>query len=261
MGRIKVVKEEKKSPLSTDTIDVKSLCGFYCIVYDDWTGTENGFDSQNGDAYNYLTLSIESSGPLDKGAPEKVTGSIRLWDKIGTFGALVRDEGETENRWAMDKVEWAEIQEDDEDPGGTDEDDLKKRQRFGHGIAVLKTLDDRGRPFVELNYNMGPNEFDRDSALVMVKAVGKKQKNDKCRFGLTEDEAERLMEDGVADELEGLGWVSWGDREDEDNERGKSAPLIVNQSESTTEDVVAGTKRKAEDQVDDSTRRSAPRKD
>jgi hypothetical protein len=59
-----------------------------------------------------------------------------LWDKIGTFGALVRDEDETENRWAIDKVEWKEIPEDDEDH-------LKKRQRFGHGIAVLKTLDDR----------------------------------------------------------------------------------------------------------------------
>jgi len=172
-------------------------------VYDDWTGTENSFDSENGDAYNYLTLSIESSGPLDKGSRENVTGSIRLWDKIGTFGALVRGEGESENRWAMDKVEWTEIPEDDEDPGETGEDDLKKRQRFGHGIAVLKTLDDRGRPFVELNYNMGPNEL--DGAPVMVKAVGKKQKNDKSRFGLTADEAERLMEDGVADEIEGLG--------------------------------------------------------
>jgi hypothetical protein len=229
-------------------------------VYDDWTGTENGFDSQNGDAYNYFKLSLESSGPLDEGAPENVTGFIRLWDKIGTFGALVREEGETKNRWAMDKVEWTEMPEDDEDPGSTDEDDLKKRQRFGHGIAVLKTLDDRGRPFVELNYNMGPNE--RDGAQVMVKAVGKKQKNDNCRFGLTEDEAERLMEDGVAGELEGLGWESGSDREDEDNERGKSVPLIVNQSDSeSTEAVVAGTKRKAEDQVDDSTRRSAPRKD
>jgi hypothetical protein len=57
-----------------------------------------------------------------------------------------------------------------------------------------------------------------------------------------------------------VGWEPWSDREDEDNEPGKSAPPIVNQSEST-EEVVAGTKRKAEDQVDDSTRRSAPRKD
>lgn len=174
----------------------------------------------------------------------------------------MRDEGGTENCWAMDKVEWTEIPEDDEDPGSTDvdEDDIKKRQRLGHGIAILKTLDDRGYPFVELNYNMGPNIFDGD--LMMVKALGKKQKNDKGRFGLTTDEAERLMEDGVADELEGLGWESQCDSEDEDNEQGKSSPLVVNQSESTKESV-AGTKRKAEDQVDDSesTRRSAPRKD
>jgi hypothetical protein len=237
------------------------LCGFYCIVYDGWTGTENGFDSQNGDAYNYLKLSIEPSEPLDKGTSEKVTGSFRLWDKIGTFGALVRDEGKTENRWAMDKVEWIEIPEDDEDPAPTDvdeDDDIKKRQRFGHGIAILKTLDDRGYPFVELNYNMGPNELDGE--LVVVKAVGKKQRNDKGRFGLTEDEAERLMEDGVTDELEGLGWESPCDREDGDNEQGKTAPLVANQSEST-EEVVTGTKRKAEDQIDDSIRRSAPRKD
>jgi hypothetical protein len=200
-------------------------------------------------------LSIEPSEPLDKGAPEKVTGWFRLWDKIGTFGALVRDEGITENRWAMDKVEWTEIPEDDEDLGQTDvdeEDDIKKRQRLGHGIAVLKTLDDRGHPFIELNYNMGGD--------LMVKALGKKQKNDKGRFGLTVDEADRLMEDGVGSELEGMGWESSCGSEDEGNEQGKSAPPVVNQPESTKA-VVAGTKRKAEDQVDDSTRRSAPRKD
>ena len=73
-------------------------------MYNEWTSTENGCDSQNSDAYNYLKLSIDSSGPLDQGAPEKVTGSICLWDKIGTFGELVRDEGETENYWDMDKV-------------------------------------------------------------------------------------------------------------------------------------------------------------
>jgi hypothetical protein len=240
-------------------MDLKSLCGFYCIVYESWTGTENGFDIQNGDAYNYLKLSIDSSEPLDKGASEKVTGSFRFWDKIGTFGALVRDEGETENCWAMDKVEWSEIPEDDEVPGprNVDEDDIKQRQCFGHDIAILKTLDDRGYPFIELNYNMGP-KFDSD--IRMVKAVGKKQKNDKGRFGLTTDEAERLMEDVVGNELEGLGLESQCDSEDEDNEQGKSALLVVNQSEST-EEFVTGTKRKAEDQVDDSMRRSAPRKD
>jgi hypothetical protein len=103
---------------------------------------------------------------------------------------------------------------------------------------------------------MGPNEV--DGVLVVVKAVGKKQRNDKGRFGLTGDEAERLMEDGVADELEGLGWESPCDRE-EDNEHGKTAP--GRKSIRSTEEVVAGTKRKAEDQIDDSTRRSAPRKD
>jgi hypothetical protein len=97
--------------------------------------------------------------------------------------------------------------------------------KHGYCISVLKTR----YPFIELNYNMGPNEV--DGVLVVVKAVGKKQRNDKGRFGLTGDEAERLMEDGVADELEGLGWESPCDREDEDNEHGKTAPLVVNQSD------------------------------
>jgi len=105
---------------------------------------------------------------------------------------------------------------------------------------------------------MGPNKW--DGALVMVKAVGKKQKNDKYYFGLMEDEAEHVMGDGVAGELEGLGWESSSDREEEDNEGAKSAPLIVNQSKSTKE-VVAEMKRKAEDQVDNLMHRSASCKD
>jgi hypothetical protein len=50
---------------------------------------------------------------------------------------------------------------------------------------------------------MGPNEVDGDLVV-----VGKKQRNDKGCFGLTGDKAERLMEDGVADEPKGLGWES-----------------------------------------------------
>jgi hypothetical protein len=233
----------------------------YCIVYDEWTGTENGFDSTNGDAWNYLKLSVTpASASHDKEVPEKVSGLFRLWDIIGTFGALVRDEGETANYWYIDEVEWSKVPEDDDNPGPTDvdeKDDIKDRQRFGHGITVLKTLDDRGHPFVELIYNMGP---DKTGGARMVRALGKKQKGDQDWFGLTPEEAERLMEDGVADELEGLGWEPPSDNEDEENGQDISASLVVNPSESS-EDVVAGMKRKAEDQADDSERRPAGRKD
>jgi len=56
-----------------------------------------------------------------------------------------------------------------------------------------------------------------------------------------------------------IGWEPLHDREDRDN---KSAPLVTNQSESISirvQDVVSGTKRKAEDQADDSERRHDPR--
>ena len=202
-----------------------------------------------------MKLSVKPAGPQDKEAPAKISGSFRLWDKIGTFGALLRDEGERANYWDIDEVEWTEVPEDDENPGAVDEEDLKKRQGFGHGIAVLKTLDDRGHPFIELIYNPGRTDDGEK-----VQALGKKQKHDEARFGLTAEEAERLMEDGVADELEGLGWESSSDRDDAGEGAGKSGPLAVNQSESTG-DVVAGTKRKAEDQADDSERRPAARKD
>jgi|ERR1700727_1403057 hypothetical protein len=89
--------------MSTDIIDPKSLCGFYCIVYDSLTGTENGFEQQNGDAWHYLKLSVKPAGPQDKEAPAKISGSFRLWDKIGTFGVLLRDEGERANYWDINE--------------------------------------------------------------------------------------------------------------------------------------------------------------
>lgn len=96
----------------------------------------------------------------------------------------------------------------------------------------------------------------------MVRALRKKQKHDKGRFDLTDAEAERLIEDGDADDLQGLGWEPSCDSDSEDvsNEPGQSAPPAVNQPDFTGV-VVTGAKRKAEDQTDDSERRPAPRKD
>ena len=227
----------------------------YCIVYDESTGTENGFDAMEGDAWHYLRLGL---APHDKEAPKKVSGSFRLWDKIGTFGALVRDEGETVNYWYIADVEWSEVPEDDDHPVGggvveVEEDAIERRQRFRHGITVLKTLDDRRHPFIELIYNMVPGKTGGGAR--MVKTLGKKQKNDKGSFGLTSDEAERLMEDGVVDELEGLGWQASSDR-DSDDENGQDKWGVDHCG-----DVVAGVKRKAEEQADDSERCPAGRKD
>lgn len=61
-------------------------------MYDEWTGTENGFENLNGGAWHYLKLGVERTGLQNKEALEKISGSFRLWYKIGTFGALVRDE-------------------------------------------------------------------------------------------------------------------------------------------------------------------------
>lgn len=80
-----------------------------------------------------------------------------------------------------------------------------------------------------------------------MRTLGKKQKHDEGRFGLTPEEAERLIEDGVVEELGGYGWEPANDFENEDNGQ-----------EEYTEDVVVGTKRKAEDQADDSERRGCP---
>jgi hypothetical protein len=248
--------------LSTDPIDLKSLCGFYCIVYDEYTDTENSFDSQNGDAYNYLRLSVDP-GAQDNESPAKISASFRLFDKIGTSGPLVREEGETANYWDMDEVEWSEVPEDDEDPGQVDEDDLKKRQRFGHGIAILKTLDDRGYPFIQLIYNVGPRETDSHRGDLIIGAIGKKQKHDRGSFGLTPSEADRLMEDGVEAELVGDGWEQTCDSECEDHaesEADTSPVASQDVQDESPEDTSGGKKRKAEDDVEDSERRSVVRK-
>jgi len=251
--------EVEKSLLNTDAINIRSLCGMYFIVYDEYTDTENGFDSQNGDAYNYLKLNVDPAQPQDNEAPEKISGSFRLFDKIGTFGPLVRDEGEVANYWDMDEVEWSEVPEDDEYPCEVDEDDMKKRQRFGHGIAILKTVDDRGYPFIQLIYNVGPRGTDGRGDLI-IGAIGKKQKRDKSCFGLTGDEADRLTKDGVAGELAGYGWEPLCDRESVDHAQSKANALVISQGESPG-DTGGGKKRKAEDEVDDSERRSMARKD
>jgi hypothetical protein len=243
--------------LNTDLINLKSLCGLYCIVYDEYTDTENGFDTQNGDGYNYLKLNVDPVQPQDNDAPKKISGSFRLFDKIGTFGPLVRDEGETANYWDMDEVQWSEVPEDDEYHGEADEDDMNKRQRFGHGIAVLKTLDDRGYPFIELIYNVGPDETDGGGDLI-IRAIGKKQKHDKGCFGLTRDDARRLMEVEVGTELIGYGWEPPCDRECVDYAQSQTNLPVVNPDESP-EDTVGRKKRKAEDEADDSERRSAAR--
>jgi len=122
-----------------------------------------------------------------------VSGSFRLWDGIGTFGASVKDEGGPTHYWDMDEVEWTEVPEDDPDPGAPDEGGLEKRLHFGHAAAILKTLDDKGHPSTELIYNMGAGETDVNSAQI-VRAVGKKQKHDQAHFGLTNKEANRVGE-------------------------------------------------------------------
>jgi hypothetical protein len=155
---------------------------------------ESGLDSD--EVYSYLKLSVDPARLEDDEIKVTITGSFRWWEKIGTFRALVRDEKETANYWDMDLVEWAEVPEDDIQPMYEErgDDRLEKRQRFGHGITVLKTLDDKGHPFVELIYNIGPN----DTGSQTMKASGKRQEDDKGRFGLTSQEAERLMKDGAA---------------------------------------------------------------
>lgn len=215
---------------------------------------ENGTDTD--DVYSYLKLSVKRAGSLGEEMSEKVTGSFRWWEKIGTFGELVRDENVTANYWDIDDVEWAEIPEDDEVPPmhEYDENDIKKRQRFGHGITVLKTLDDKGHHFIELIYNVGPQET---GGQTMMRALGKKQKDNEGRFGLTVEEANRLMKDEVAEELDG-GWAPTSESDEEDE---SILPSTTERTSADKTDILAGTKRKAEDKADDSGRRPVYRKD
>lgn len=213
---------------------------------------ENGLDDSD-DVYSYLKLTAPKSEDDDKGAVT-ISGSFLWWDKIGTFKALVRDKNETANYWDIDQVEWADVPEDVSHPGPRFEGDaIETRQLFGHGLTVLKTLDDKGCPFVELIYNDGPQET--------IRALGKKQKSDDGSLGLTCKEAERLMKDGVADELDGSESQSMSDESDDEVGEGEGAsrsPVTMSELERLQVKTI-GTKRKAEDEADDLERRPALR--
>jgi hypothetical protein len=75
-----------------------------------------------------------------------------------------------------------------------------------------------------------------------MRGLGEKQENDKARIGLTIEEAERLIKDGVAYELDG-GW------QPESDERDKSVPTTDSKL-AEENNVVVGNERKAEDQAE-----------
>jgi len=75
-----------------------------------------------------------------------------------------------------------------------------------------------------------------------MRGLGEKQKNDKVRIGLTIEEAERLIKDGVAYGLDG----GWQPESDEENKS-----ITTTDSKLAGENVVVlGNERKAEDQAE-----------
>lgn len=170
---------------------------------------------------------------LPKDGSSKVSGTFLWYRKIGTFESLSRDENQSTNYFDFESVEWfgwdgSDYEQLDlnnlEAIDDRDEDEEEEaRQLFGHGIAILETLDDGGHPFIELIYNQGSS---------IVRALGKKQPGGGGEGSLTTPEIKRLIKAGVATFDEDMPSTGWGSETEDEvaSERG-----------------VGGTKRKADE--------------
>lgn len=135
----------------------------------------------------WLKLAVTNVGGTN-GSEVDVVGSVLWYRFIGNFTRLERVEDETENIWRMADVVWSNREDYEPEEGPLPVVD-------GHGLAVLGTLDDKGRPFIELLFN---NRDDR-----VVRAVGKIQDEDRpYDEPLSETECMRLEKDGVAPDME-----------------------------------------------------------
>ncbi len=88
-----------------------------------------------------------------------IWGRFRWWRMLGQFKGLYRPPGAPENVWYFGDVKWEPLGHEPDDSDGEaemwegEENDADTRDAHDFGIAVLGTLDRKGRPFVEMLYN------------------------------------------------------------------------------------------------------------
>lgn len=88
-----------------------------------------------------------------------IWGRFRWWRMLGQFKGLYRPSGAPENVWYFGNVAWTPLghePDDSDDEAETWEGeavDADTRDTHDFGLAVLGTLDRKGRPFVEMLYN------------------------------------------------------------------------------------------------------------
>ena len=87
-----------------------------------------------------------------------IWGRFRWWRMLGQFKGLYRPPGAPENVWYFGDVKWEPLGHEPDDSDGEaemweDEEDTDTRDAHDFGLAVLGTLDHKGRPFVEMLYN------------------------------------------------------------------------------------------------------------
>ena len=88
-----------------------------------------------------------------------IWGRFRWWRMLGHFKGMYRPPGAPENVWYFGNVKWEPLGHEPDDSDGEaemwedEEVDADTRDAHDFGIAVLGTLDRKGRPFVEMLYN------------------------------------------------------------------------------------------------------------
>jgi hypothetical protein len=218
-------------------ISVKMLCNTTYRFICEWNSEESTYRINVADPKSaYLTLHLKD-GATDP-TPENISGTLRIWNQTGTFGSLTPGKNTT-NAWTLSEFEW--------EAGAAEElgDDFAD-------IAFTEVKDGDGNPFLHLYI---------DAHRQYVEFLGKKQKNAEGRVGLTEGERERLgmnLEGGGSDD--GSGEEEEAEEEEEGEEDADGSDEEEGDGDEQAPAGISGGKRKAEEEHNDSKRKSAKTK-
>jgi hypothetical protein len=216
--------------LESPELTIKILCNttyrFVC-QWDERAGYGHFIDVHDKDSA-FLTLDLK---PGKKPEPKHLSGTLHVWEQTGIFRSMKACK--VSNSWDFEEVAWQE---------GAREDETEE-----HGVSFLDVKDDNGHPFLMLLFNGGWSGCTQHFASFL----GKRQEDRELREGLTKAEKIRL---GM-----NLSWEDEDTEEEDAEESGKGESTedskeeaAVELSSEEEEEPARGTKRKAEDEAENS---------
>ncbi|KAF8878483.1 hypothetical protein CPB84DRAFT_1794141 [Gymnopilus junonius] len=167
--RASAMKEGTKPSVTTSqAITPSLLLGSYSSVWDSHVCQEALDDLT--DEVSWLHLTVDSAVPADattatspgKSVPQNqpseptfgdIQGHFKWWRMVGSFKGLYRPENANENIWLFGGLKWRYLTNEEGHSPGDEDEDPTERNQDDFGLAALVTLDDSGKPFLEMLYN------------------------------------------------------------------------------------------------------------